>query len=99
MLKALVWLGSSHNDVLHFTRKARQCAGYELYLVQNGLQPSDWKPMPSIGAGVQEIRVHSELEHRVFYVAKLEEAIYVIHAFEKKAERPPSMIWNWLNRD
>jgi phage-related protein len=47
--------------------------------------------MPSIGGGVQEIRVHGELEHRVFYVAKFEEATYVIHAFEKKAERPPSI--------
>ena len=43
--------------------------------------------MPSIGAGVQEIRVHTELEHRVFYVAKFEEAIYVIHAFEKKSRK------------
>jgi phage-related protein len=87
MLKTLVWLGSSRNDVLHFPRNARQRAGYELYLVQSGLQPSDWKSMPSIGAGVQEIRVHTELEHRIFYVAKFEEAIYVIHAFEKKSRR------------
>src|ERR1700675_1591552 len=87
MLKALVWLGSSHNDVLHFPRKARQRAGYELYLVQSGLQPSDWKSMPSIGAGVQEIRVHTELEHRILYVAKFEEAIYVLHAFENKSRK------------
>ncbi|HVA83330.1 MAG TPA: type II toxin-antitoxin system RelE/ParE family toxin [Candidatus Binataceae bacterium] len=99
MLKTLVWLGSSRNDVRHFPRNARQRAGYELYLVQSGLQASDWKPMPSIGAGVQEIRVRSELEHRVFYVAKFEEAIYVIHAFEKKAEKRPDMIWSWPNRD
>jgi phage-related protein len=51
------------------------------------LQPSDWKSVPSIGAGVQEIRVHTGLEHRVFYVAKFEEAIYVIHAFEKKTRK------------
>ena len=43
--------------------------------------------MPSVGAGVQEIRVHTELEHRVFYVAKFAEAIYVIHAFEKKSRK------------
>lgn len=87
MLKKLVWVGSSRNNVLHFPRNARQRAGYELYLVQSGLQPSDWKSMPSIGVGVQEIRMHSELEHRVFYVAKFEEAIYVIHAFEKKSRK------------
>ncbi|WP_422303396.1 type II toxin-antitoxin system RelE/ParE family toxin [Candidatus Binatus sp.] len=87
MPKTLLWLGSSRYDLQHFPTKARQRAGYELYLVQCGLQPSDWKSMPSIGAGVQEIRVHTELEHRVFYVAKFEEAIYVIHAFEKKSRK------------
>jgi phage-related protein len=87
MPKTLLWLGSSRYDLRHFPKKARHRAGYELYLVQCGLQPSDWKSMPSIGAGVQEIRVHTELEHRVFYVAKFEEAIYVIHAFDKKSRK------------
>jgi phage-related protein len=45
--------------------------------------------MPSVGAGVQEIRIHTETEHRVFYIAKLPEAIYVLHAFEKRARRTP----------
>jgi phage-related protein len=90
MPKTLLWLGSSRYDLRHFPRKARQRAGYELYLVQSGLQPTDWKSMPSIGVGVQEIRVHTELEHRVFYVAKFEEAIYVVHAFEKKSRKTAS---------
>jgi phage-related protein len=88
--KALEWLGSSRYDLRRFPRNARQRAGYELYLLQSGLQPSDWKSMPSIGAGVQEIRIHTELEHRVFYVAKFEEAVYVIHAFEKKSRKTAS---------
>ena len=87
LLKTLVWLGSSRYDLRHFPGNARQRAGYELYLVQSGLPPSDWKSMSSIGAGVQEIRLHTELEHRVLYVAKFEEAIYVIHAFEKKSRK------------
>jgi phage-related protein len=87
LLKSLVWLGSSRYDLQHFPKSARQRSGYELYLVQRGLEPSDWKSMPSIGAGVREIRVHAELEHRVLYVAKFEEAIYVIHAFEKKSRK------------
>jgi phage-related protein len=87
MVKTLLWLGSSRYDLRHFPRNARQRAGYELYLVQCGLPASDWKSMPSIGAGVQEIRVHTELEHRVFYVAKFGEAVYVIHAFEKKSRK------------
>ena len=45
--------------------------------------------MPRIGTGVQEIRVHTELEHRVFYIAKFPEAIYVLHAFEKRTRKTP----------
>jgi phage-related protein len=43
--------------------------------------------MPTIGVGVQEIRIHTETEHRVIYVAKFEEAVDVLHAFEKKTRR------------
>ena len=46
--------------------------------------PDDWKPMTTVGSGVYEIRIHTQLEHRVFYVAKHEDAVYVIHAFEKR---------------
>jgi len=87
MLKALEWLGSSREAMRRFPATARQRAGYELYLVQSGLQPSDWKSMQSIGPRVHEIRVHTELEHRVFYIAKFEEAVYVLHACEKKTRR------------
>jgi phage-related protein len=86
-LKALFWLGSSRSDIRNFPADARQRAGYELYLVESGLEPSDWKPMSSMGSGVQEIRVRTGREHRVFYVAKFEEAVYVLHAFEKKTRK------------
>jgi phage-related protein len=87
MLKALFWLGSSRSDIRNFPADARRRSGYEPYLVQSGLEPSDWKPMSSVGSGVQEIRVHTGREHRVLYVAKLQEAVYVLHAFEKKARK------------
>jgi len=61
--------------------------GYELRLVQRGEQPSDWKPMPGVGAGVQEIRIRIGTAHRVFYVAKFAEAVYVLHAFEKRSRK------------
>ena len=82
--KPLAWLGSSLDDVRAFPAEARRAAGYQLGRVQQGLMPDDWKPMSTVGAGVYEIRIHTELEHRVFYVAKYEDAIYVIHAFEKR---------------
>jgi phage-related protein len=94
MLKALAWVGPgpSRGEVQRFPSNARQRAGYELHLVQAGLQPSDWKPVTSIGPGVREIRVHTGMEHRVFYVATFEEAIYVLHAFEKKSQKTRSTI-------
>ena len=82
--KDLLWIGSALDDVREFPAVARQRAGHELHLVQLGLQPSDWKPMPSVGLGVSEIRIHTEVEHRVLYIAKFAEAVYVLHAFEKR---------------
>jgi phage-related protein len=58
-------------------------------MVQYGLEPGDWKPMRTIGPGVAEIRVHVEGEHRVFYVARFEKAVYVLGAFSKKTQKTP----------
>ena len=85
--KPLAWLGSSLDDVRAFPAEAKRAAGYQLGRVQQGLMPHDWKPMSTVGAGVYEIRIHTELEHRVFYIAKYEDAIYVIHAFEKRTSQ------------
>jgi phage-related protein len=57
--------------------------------VQHGLDPDDWKPMTSVGPGVREIRVQTELAHRVFYLATFDEAVYVLHAFEKRTQKTP----------
>jgi phage-related protein len=43
--------------------------------------------MASVGPGVREVRLHVEGERRVFYVARFEEAVYVLHAFEKKTRK------------
>lgn len=85
--KPLTWLGSSLANLRSFPATARSQAGHELYQVQQGLTPSDWRVMPSVGTGVVEIRIHTGKEHRVFYVAKFEEAVYVLHAFEKKTQK------------
>ena len=80
-------MGRSRENARAFARDARQRAGYQLYQVQCGLDPSDWKPMPAVGPGVREIRIHTRLEHRVIYIAKFDEGVYVLHAFEKKTRR------------
>jgi phage-related protein len=51
------------------------------------MEPGDWKPMTTIGSGVREIRVHTEMEHRVCYVARFAEGVYVLHAFEKRTQK------------
>jgi phage-related protein len=86
--KAIIWLGSSLDDLRAFPGAARREAGYQLDRVQAGREPADFKPMRSVGAGVYEVRVRTEGQaHRVFYVAKYAEAVYVLHAFEKKSQK------------
>ena len=86
-LKPITWLGTSRDDVKSLPEKVRQIVGAELMAVQSGYEPSDWKPMRSIGSGVREIRVQYEGQYRVIYIAKFGESIYVLHAFRKKTRR------------
>jgi phage-related protein len=86
-MKLITWLGDSLEQVRGFPDDARREAGFELGEVQKGLDPSDWKFMTVVGAGVREIRIHTENEYRVMYVAKFAEAVYVLHAFAKKTQQ------------
>jgi phage-related protein len=87
VVKDVVFVGGAGDDLRSFPLDARQRAGYQLYLVQMGLDPSDWKPMPSIGPGCREIRVRAPGAYRVVYVAAIGEAVYVLHCFQKKARQ------------
>jgi phage-related protein len=40
-----------------------------------------------VGAGVREIRIQGGAAHRVFYVARFSEGVYVLHAFEKRTRK------------
>ncbi len=86
-MKLLNFIGSSLDDLRNFPEEARKEAGFELYAVQRGLEPRDWRPMPSIGRGVKEIRIHVLGEWRVIYVAKFENAVHVLHSFQKKTQK------------
>lgn len=85
-MKRVIVCGGSHRRIKEFPEEAKDAAGHQLWLVQQGYEPLDWKPMVSIGAGVKEIRIHEPHEHRVIYVAKFGDAVYVLHAFEKKTQ-------------
>ena len=86
-MKPLEFVGSSLDDLREFPAEARRAAGFELGFIQQGLAPSDWKPMNEVGAGVREIRIHVLGEWRVLYVAKFTKAVYVLHAFRKKTQK------------
>src|SRR3989344_7151875 len=86
-MKSIIWLGDTHQITKEYRDMVRQEIGYNLDKIQRGREPSDWKSMNSVGQGVKELRVHEENEYRVLYVAKFEEAIYILHSFIKKTEQ------------
>ena len=87
-IKPLDFCGTALEDLRSFPQVARREAGVQLDRVQRGLDPADWKPMTSIGSGVKEIRVRDAAgAFRVIYVAKLKDAIVVLHCFQKKTQQ------------
>jgi len=87
-LKPVRFQGNALEELRGFPVAARREAGYQLDQVQRGLEPDDWKPMNIVGSGVREIRIRDETGiFRVLYVAKLGEAVYVLHCFQKKTEK------------
>jgi len=88
-VKEARFVDGSLDALKKFPEIARRAAGYEIDQVQRGGLPRDWKPMPAVGKGVREIRIHSGGEYRIFYVAAFADAIYVLHAFSKKSQKTP----------
>lgn len=87
-MRPLVFLGDALECLRDFPEAARKEAGVQLHKIQLGLDPSDWKPMATIGPGVREIRIRDESgAFRVVYVTRVEDAIYVLHAFQKKTQQ------------
>ena len=87
MAELLYFVGSALEDLRAFPRTARREAGYQLDRVQSGLDPSNWRPMPTVGRGVREIRIHYRGQYRVIYVSMFDDAVYVLHAFQKKTQK------------
>lgn len=86
-VKPVTFHGDALERLRDFPDEARREAGHELYQVQQGRDPSDWKAMPTIGASVREIRIRDATgAYRVIYVATFADAIHVLHAFKKKTQ-------------
>jgi phage-related protein len=86
--KPVEFRGSALDDLRAFPQAARREAGYQLDRIQHGREPDDWKPMNTLGRGVREIRIRDTAgAFRVLYVAKFDDAVYVLHCFQKKAQK------------
>ncbi|CAN7212795.1 type II toxin-antitoxin system RelE/ParE family toxin [Bradyrhizobium sp. LjRoot220] len=86
--KPVEFRGSALDDLRAFPAAARREAGYQLDQVQRGREPDDWKPMNAVGRGVREIRIRDAAgAFRVLYVAKFDDAVYVLHCFQKKTQK------------
>jgi phage-related protein len=89
-VKPVTFLGDSLKVLRGFPDDARRDAGFQIDRLQRGLQPDDFKPMPDVGKGVEELRIWSDAGiYRVIYIARLADAVYVRHAFQKTAEKTP----------
>ncbi len=87
-IKPIAFLGDSLEALRAFPETARHDAGFQLDKVQRGEEPGDWKPMAAVGAGVKEIRIKDATgAFRVIYLAKLADAVYVLHCFQKKTQQ------------
>lgn len=85
--KPLEWVGSSKADLKNFPEEVRDHAGFALYQAQLGLKHRDAKPLKGIGAGVMEIVSRFDRDtYRVVYAIRFEDAVYVLHAFQKKSK-------------
>jgi phage-related protein len=87
---AVVWEGDSRGVLQAFPEAVRQNFGFELWQLQQGENPSDYRPLPSVGAGVFELRDQDERSwYRVVYLSRIHDVIYVLHCFEKKSREMP----------
>lgn len=86
-MKKIYFLGGSLDALREFSSAAKQRAGWQLDKLQRGERPDDCKSMPAVGKGVEELRIWDESgTYRVIYIARMRDAVYVLHAFQKKTQ-------------
>ena len=87
---AIAWEGDSKDAISSFPDEVRQNLGFQLRLLQQGEQPTDYRPMFSIGQGVFELRDQDMRSwYRVIYLARIRDVVHVLHCFEKKSRETP----------
>jgi len=87
-VRPLEWVGSSRSDLKGFPGEVQEHIGFALYQAQAGLKHRDVKPLPGLGAGVMEVvSDHDTNTYRAVYAVRFRDAVYVLHAFQKKSKR------------
>ena len=86
-MQTVIFMASSRDDLRAFPEAARRLMGRQILRLQYGLEPDDWKPVKAVGVGVREVRVRAGGQFRAFYVTHVGNAIYILHAFQKKTQR------------
>lgn len=86
-MKPINFVGSALDDLTAFPVEAKREAGFDLWQLQLGLMPRDFKPMPTVGPGAYEIRIKVGTQWRVIYVANRGNAIHVLHCFQKTTQK------------
>lgn len=87
----IAWEGDSREVISSFPDTAKFNLGFDLRLLQQGQQPTDYRPMSSVGPGVFELRDQDERAwYRVIYLSRVQDVIHVLHCFEKKSRETPS---------
>ena len=89
-MQTLVFIGTSRDDIRDFPADVRREMGRQLLRIQFGVDPENWKPMKTVGKGVREVRINVSGQFRAFYVTNIGNAVYVLHAFQKKGQKTSS---------
>jgi phage-related protein len=86
-MKTLVFVADSHRSLTAFPRAVQQHVGFALYQAQMGGKNVDAKPLTGIAAGALEVvSDHAGNTYRAVYTVRLKNAVYVLHAFQKKSK-------------
>ena len=90
-MRSVGFCGSSLRDLRGFPKDVRHDMGYQIDRLQRGLDPDDWRAIPTVGPGVRELRVHrSDNEYRCIYITTIGDAVYILHVFVKKSRTTPN---------
>lgn len=87
--RQVLWISSAKNDLMQFPEPVKQTVGYAIHLAQIGLKHDDAKPLTGFGGAsvLEVVEDHRGDTYRAVYTVRFEDAVIVLHAFQKKSKR------------